>query len=139
MTRDNQVRVLNRRSFYKGDVIFHEGDQGSQAFVVQQGRVRIVRTIVGGETATLGFVEPGGIFGEMALIDRSPRMASAIADDTCVCIAIPEETVRKKLNASDPVLRTVITMMIRMIRMMVDQTSLPPDAVKALADQAKPE
>ncbi|MBP5855727.1 cyclic nucleotide-binding domain-containing protein [Marivibrio halodurans] len=139
MAQDNQVRVLNRRSYYDGDVIFHEGDTGSQAFVVQQGRVRIVRTVEGGEKATLGIIEAGGIFGEMALIDKSTRMASAIADGTCVCISIPEETVRKKLKACDPVVRTVILMMIRMIRTVADETRLPPDTVDALTREVTEE
>jgi CRP-like cAMP-binding protein len=134
MQGDNQVRVLNRRSYFGGDVIFNEGDQGTQAYVVQQGRVRIVRALKGGERATLGFVEQGGIFGEMALIDKSPRMASAIAEGACVCIAIPEETVRSKLKASDPMLRTVIVMMIRLIRNIADETPLDPDDVKALVE-----
>lgn len=136
MARDNQVRVLNRRTFYAGDVIFHEGSQGAQAFVVQSGRVRIARTAPGGERATLGFVEPGGVFGEMALIDRSPRMASAIADSATVCITIPEETVTAKLKACDPSLRMLIVMMIRLIRTIADQTPLRADEVGALADAA---
>lgn len=139
MPGDKGVKVLNRRTFYKGDVIFHEGDQGSVAYVVQQGRVRITRKTETGERATLGFVEEGGVFGEMALIDKSPRMASAIADGAVVCIAISEETVRAKLKASDPVLRTLIVMLIRMIRTIADQTPLPPDDLKALAEAAEAE
>ncbi|MCR9219784.1 MAG: cyclic nucleotide-binding domain-containing protein [Alphaproteobacteria bacterium] len=138
MAKDNQVRVLNRRTFYAGDVIFHEGTQGAQAFVVQSGRVRIARTAPGGERATLGFVEPGGIFGEMALIDRSPRMASAIADSATVCITIPEETVRAKLKACDPSLQMLIVMMIRLIRTIADQTPLRADEMGALVDAAEP-
>jgi|GEM_PF-425359 CRP-like cAMP-binding protein len=137
MAGDSQVRVLNRRTFAMGDVIFSEGAEGTLAFVVQQGRVRIARKLKSGEQATLGFVEPGGIFGEMALIDKSPRMASAIADAHTVCIVITEETVRTKLRATDPMLRTAIIMMIRMIRMVSDKTPLPPDDLKAIARAAE--
>lgn len=132
MTKGGQVRVLNRRTFQSGDTIFREGETGSVAFVVQQGRVRIQRGLKSGGHATIGHVEEGGIFGEMALIDRSPRMATAVADGAVTCIVIPEDTVRTKLQAADPVVRTLITVLIRMIRHIADETPLEADAMAAL-------
>ena len=130
-------QVLNRRIFYAGDVLFREGDSGTLAYVVRSGRVRIVRELAGGERGTIGFIEPGGIFGEMALIDRSPRMATAIADETSECIAVPQETLTGKLKGADPELRMLITMLIRMVRTVTDDTPLPPDAVDRMADTAE--
>lgn len=129
-------RVLNRRTFYKGDVIFNQGDLGSQAFVLQTGRVRIAKSVGGGQRGTLGFVEAGGIFGEMALIDQSPRMASAIAEEACVCIVITEESLRSKLAKTDPALRMLILMLIRLLRQAADKTPIPPDDMNALAKAA---
>ena len=63
-----------------GEALFQEGDQGDRAYVVQEGNVDIVKNGVDGEVI-LGTVEKGGIFGEMALIDDQPRMATAIAAD----------------------------------------------------------
>ena len=127
------ARVLNRRIFYPGDIIFNEGDLGSQAFVLQAGRVRIVRNVEGGGSGTLGFVEPGGIFGEMALIDKAPRMASAVADAQCTCIVITEETVRTKLEATDPVLKLLMLMVLRLLRKIASDTPIPADEMDALA------
>ncbi|MDF1747606.1 MAG: cyclic nucleotide-binding domain-containing protein [Alphaproteobacteria bacterium] len=129
-------RVLNRRTFFKGDVIFNEGDYGSQAFVLQTGRVRITKTLAGGGRGTLGFVEAGGIFGEMALIDQSKRMASALAEEACVCIVITEELLTKKLNNTDPGLKMLIMMLIRMLRQAASKTPLPPDDLAAIAQAA---
>lgn len=129
-------RILNRRTFYPGDVIFNEGDLGSQAFVLQSGRVRITKTVAGGRQGTLGFVETGGIFGEMALVDQSQRMASAVAEDSCVCIVITEEVVRGKLAKADPVLRMLILMLIRLLRRAANEAPIPPDDLKALAEAA---
>lgn len=69
------------RRYKAGETIFSEGDRGSELFVIQHGLVRIQS---GNRLLeTLGENE---IFGEMALIDDSPRSASAIAE-TDVAIA----------------------------------------------------
>lgn len=126
--------VLNRRSYRAGDVIFHQGDRGYHAYVVQSGRVRIVRETADGP-ATINMIEPRGIFGEMALIDRSVRMASAVAEDHCVCVAVPEETVRAKLDQCEPMIRTMLHVMIRLIRLKTDETPLPADTQAALTEE----
>ncbi len=66
-------------------IIFEEGSTGRELFVVLDGSVRIVRNAGANETvvATLG---KGEFFGEMAVIDGSPRSATAVsaADHTRV-------------------------------------------------------
>jgi CRP-like cAMP-binding protein len=62
------------RNFSKGETIFKEGDQGDEFFVVVRGQVEIRSGARHFET--LG---ADGIFGEMALIDDSPRSATAVA------------------------------------------------------------
>jgi CRP/FNR family transcriptional regulator, cyclic AMP receptor protein len=62
------------RNFAAGDTIFREGEQGDEFFVVVRGRVEI-RT----GDRRLEVLGPKGIFGEMALIDDSPRSATVVA------------------------------------------------------------
>lgn len=131
------TRLINRRTFYTGDVIFNEGDKGSHSFVVQSGRVRIVKNLPGGGKGTLGFVEKGGIFGEMALIDNSPRMATAIAAEPTCCIVITEDQLKSKLRRADPLLRMLLTVMIRMGRTLADRTPIPEEDIEGLAEAAK--
>ncbi len=62
------------REYKAGEPIFHEGDRGTELYVIKHGKVRI---LAGNRLLeTLGDNE---IFGEMALIDDSPRSASAVA------------------------------------------------------------
>ena len=74
------------REYNAGETIFREGDRGSEFFVIQRGRVRILSG--NRPLETLGENE---IFGEMALIDDSPRSASAVAE-TDVAVAPVTET-----------------------------------------------
>ena len=62
------------RNFTKGRMIFEEGDRGDEFFFVVRGQVEIRSGDRSFET-----VGPDGIFGEMALIDDSPRSATAVA------------------------------------------------------------
>jgi CRP/FNR family transcriptional regulator, cyclic AMP receptor protein len=80
-TSDNEVdfSLLVRpevptRLFAKGDTIFREGERGDQFFVVVRGQVEIRSG-----DRRLETVDRKGIFGEMALIDDSPRCATAVA------------------------------------------------------------
>ncbi len=131
-------RILNRRSFAPGDVIFHEGNTGSQAFVIQRGRVRIVKKMANGEKGTLGFIETGGIFGEMALLDDSNRMASAVADEPTVVIIIAEETLKQKLKKSNPVIKMMLLVMIRMLRNMSSDVAMEPVDLESLTFNYNP-
>jgi CRP/FNR family cyclic AMP-dependent transcriptional regulator len=69
--------------FAAGEVIFHEGDPGETMYAVQAGQVRIEHK---GEA--LAILEAGSIFGEMALIERTPRMATAVALTNCVLVPV---------------------------------------------------
>jgi CRP-like cAMP-binding protein len=70
-----------------GQVIFSTGDPGHQMFIVRTGTVelRIGDTVV--ET-----VAQGGIFGELALVDSSPRSATAIAGADCTLVMVEQRS-----------------------------------------------
>jgi CRP-like cAMP-binding protein len=62
------------QSFEAGEIVFKEGDAGDAMYAVIEGRVEVIHAGKAFET-----VEPGGILGEMALIDESPRSMTAVA------------------------------------------------------------
>ena len=79
-------RVLGseaRSSYESGQSIIKEGQTGVLMYVVLYGRVAIS---VGGKLVEKA--GPGGVFGEMALVDHAPRLASAVAETACTLLAI---------------------------------------------------
>ncbi len=71
------VRVLNVmdvQNFASGKTVVEEGDDGDELYIVLTGRMRVHS----GDT-TITFLGPGQHFGEMALVDTSPRSASVTA------------------------------------------------------------
>ena len=64
------------RAYKPGEVIFREGDAGETMFIIQEGEVRIHKRVRDKET-TLAVLKDGDFFGEMAIIDKEPRSASA--------------------------------------------------------------
>ncbi len=77
--------LVHEREYLAGEVIFDEGEEGQAIYIVASGDVLICRQGQGeaGRVAQLG---PGTFFGELALLDDSPRSAQARAATACQLI-----------------------------------------------------
>ena len=69
------------------EFFFHEHDQGDAMFVLEAGKVAVLRSW-GGQDFVLQTLEEGDCFGEMSLIDHCPRSASVLALENCRAIRI---------------------------------------------------
>ena len=74
--------------------MFTRSDPGDTVIVVVSGRVKVaVRSADGGEL-TLAIVQPGGLLGELGVVDGGPRSADAETLEECQLLLIPREAVR---------------------------------------------
>ena len=64
-------------TFAAGDYLFYENETSFHFFIVQEGEVEIFKTAQGGAKIPLAILGPGNSIGEFAMIDRSPRSATA--------------------------------------------------------------
>jgi CRP/FNR family cyclic AMP-dependent transcriptional regulator len=71
--------TMHRRTYRRGEAVFHQGDPGQALHVVYRGRLKIVLPGQHGEEAVLTIVGPGDLFGDLALLDGAPRSASVVA------------------------------------------------------------
>ncbi|NFV82220.1 cyclic nucleotide-binding domain-containing protein [Magnetospirillum aberrantis] len=104
-------RVLERKVFYAGQNVFKEGDSGDRAYLIQDGTIEISKN--GLMLATL---TKGELFGEMALVDDQPRMATAKALTDVSVVIIGRDAFREKLARSDPFIRGLLNIFVRNIR-----------------------
>ncbi|TAN55993.1 MAG: cyclic nucleotide-binding domain-containing protein [Magnetospirillum sp.] len=105
----------SRKRFKAGDVIFREGDKGDEAYVVLSGRVSIFKD-ANGEKVVLGELGPNGVFGEMALLDNEPRMASAEAVEDTMCLVIPEPSLKMQVQNTPELVILVLETLLHDIR-----------------------
>jgi EAL domain-containing protein (putative c-di-GMP-specific phosphodiesterase class I) len=90
-----------------GEVLFREGDAPTSAFLVERGRLRVTANRAGQEIE-LGFVDPGALVGEVAVLDDSPRSATAVAVEASVLTAIDRTQFAERLAAADPIIRALL-------------------------------
>lgn len=76
---DTLLAVASERRFTNGQVIFQKGDPGTSMMAVLSGRVRISAYSEDGREIILNMVDPGHLFGEIALLDGKERSADATA------------------------------------------------------------
>jgi CRP/FNR family cyclic AMP-dependent transcriptional regulator len=74
--------MMHERRYLADEIVFDEGEEGQALYLVTSGRVAIRRATAGtGEMVAQ--LNPGSIFGDLALLDNAPRTAQARALDNC--------------------------------------------------------
>jgi HEAT repeat protein len=71
--------VAHERVFQEGDALCTEGEEGDELFILVEGRVRVIKQ-ANGEMKTLRIIEPVEQVGELAILRRQPRSATAVAE-----------------------------------------------------------
>ncbi len=119
------------QTFSPGAIIFKEGKLGACAYVVTAGEVEISRD-VGGKKVVLGTVGKNGLFGEMAPIEDTRRMATAIATRETTCTVIPRHVFEEKMAHADVFLGALVRVLINNVR---NTTDLLVESEEARAGQ----
>lgn len=112
--------VLRRQLARAHQVIFREGELGNTLFVVESGSVLIWRGSPESRVE-IGIIPKGGVFGEMAVFDGKPRMASASAIEDTVLLQIEGTHVREALGRADPVVGKLLRVVLESARDLGEQ------------------
>ena len=100
--------IYDRLVFHEGDEIFAEGEVGNWAYLIQSGKIEISKKGPDGIERMLAMLGPGRLFGEMALIDDQPRMATARATCETTLVLIDRDVVLGKIRNSPPLVRELL-------------------------------
>lgn len=78
--------IVHKREYRSGEPVFYQGDPGLGMYIIQDGAVSITIAGKDGEQQELVTLSEGDFFGELALLDESPRSANALCKDDCSLI-----------------------------------------------------
>ena len=81
-------KIVHRRTYKKKEPIIKTGDPGLGMYIIVKGSVEIATEEGKGEKSVLAQLSDGSFFGDLALLDESPRSASAIALEDCSVIGL---------------------------------------------------
>lgn len=94
LSRDDLLDLAaaaRRRSYAKGQVVFHRDDPGDSLHIIATGEVRVVLSSPEGEDVTLALLGPGDFFGELSLLDGGPRSATTIAAEATETLVVQRD------------------------------------------------
>ena len=106
---------LPNRQLSAGECIFREGDQGDVAYIIDQGLVEI-STFIDDQYTILNTLKVGDMFGELALVDGSPRSAFAYAKTDVLLTVVDDEQVRNRIDDADPILKLLLMVVMKYFR-----------------------
>ena len=98
----------NFHSVRAGTTFIHQGESGQSAYIIESGKVEIYIEKPGSHPQIVGTRGAGTLIGEMALIDDDKRTANVRALEDCRLLEITREDFTRRLNSSDPVMQTVM-------------------------------
>ena len=111
---------LERRSYSAGTRIFKQGQAGRDAFFVESGKVEITREM-NGRNILLGTIGRNELFGEMAILDETVRMATATALEKTTVVVISHQVIRAKLGGADAFVKALVRMLCSNLREVTDK------------------
>ncbi|QTA79895.1 Histidine kinase domain-containing protein [Desulfonema limicola] len=110
------IKETCREKLYKtGDIICNEGDIGDNLFIIVCGSVEIWKNYKTNNNDLLSVYGPGQLFGELSLIDDSPRSATVVARQDCKLLSIQRDDFNE-ITRPNPVSKSIMCYLSNMIR-----------------------
>ena len=104
------------KSYIPGTVIFEEGDPGNEMYVIIQGEVEIRKRTSATTSKTLIVFHKGDIFGEMAIIEKKPRSASAIVTQHTKILVMNEYLLESTIETNPDFAKKMIRILSERLR-----------------------
>jgi CRP/FNR family transcriptional regulator, cyclic AMP receptor protein len=120
MAEDTQLYQKFGRTVRPGEIVFQEGDTGDQMFIIQEGRVKVTKSLSGREhvLSTLG---KGDFFGEMAIVNNVRRTATVTAVSEVQLLAFNREGFLSMVTKNAKIALNIIDKLCRRLQNMNTQ------------------
>lgn len=133
---------MSSASLRRGEILFNEGDDGNQLYVVTEGKIKLGRTSPDGRENLLAILGPGQMFGELSFFDPGPRSATATAVTDVELKSLGHEALSPVLNAHPDVAHALLNQLAGRLRRTNEVvgdlvfSDVPGRVAKALLDLA---
>ena len=135
--------ACGQRSYGPGELVFLRGDVGDCMYVVAAGAVAVSLSSVGGRDVLLAVLGPNQSFGELALVDDGPRVATVTARTRSVLVVVPRRAAADVMARQPTVVTALLVSMAALVRRLDEQAcdaallDLPRRVEKHLASLAR--
>jgi len=104
----NLCASIRTQSIKKGEVLFRKGSEGTTLYIIKKGRIKIVLPSKGGDEVILAIFSEKDFFGEMALLDDTPRSADAVALEPCELLVLNRADFLAFLKDSENAVQSIL-------------------------------
>lgn len=109
-------RVATRRRARRGDQVVRAGESADALLILLTGRAKVTNFDEEGREIILAWLGPGEFFGEMGLIDGSPRSASVVAVENCELLSIGKNEFQRCMQENFQVVLKLMQILVRRLR-----------------------
>jgi EAL domain-containing protein (putative c-di-GMP-specific phosphodiesterase class I) len=104
------------QQYQPGDIIFHGGDSSDCAYIIEAGQVEIY---IESNQSIIDILSEGELFGEMGVLDQSPRSTSARALTPLTLLEVKTDQITNRLSESDPIVKALMGVILKRFRSML--------------------
>ena len=137
---ESLIATMTAAHLERGDILFHEGDQGDRLYVIAEGKIKLGRTSPDGRENLLAILGPGEMFGELSLFDPGPRTATATAVAETQVVSMGNDQLKDFLSTRPGAAAVLLAALARRLRRTNESladlvfTDVPGRVAKALLD-----
>ncbi len=114
--RDRLASRSARRTMRRGELVFAQGEEAADLYVVHRGRIAIAARASDGRESVVAVLDSGAVFGEMPFFDPAPRSADARALADAEVVAVPYEAMHEVLDDDPELLWALLKILARRLR-----------------------
>lgn len=108
--------IVSRRSITRGTTVIAAGDPTDSLYILVSGRMKVMMSDDEGREVILSILGPNEYFGEMGLLDDSPRSASVVSLESCEVLVLPKREFKTVLHDNTEMATALLRGLVKRLR-----------------------